>query len=79
MSDVTGATVEANFRCSMGDAFDLFDLPRWLANEQQAGRVAAPERVSIRVVHPDREMDGSCRWCGCRADEVVAIVGGKLA
>ncbi len=76
MSDLT---VETNFRCSMGDAFDLFDLPRWLAAEQGAGRVPAASRASIRVTHPDREMDGSCRWCGCRADETVRIVDGKLA
>jgi hypothetical protein len=70
---------QAFFRCSMGESFDLFDLPRWLAAEQQAGRVPVTDQLSIRVAHPDREMDGSCRWCGCREDETVPMLNGKLA
>jgi hypothetical protein len=33
------------------------------------------QTVDIHVRHPDREADGSCRWCGCRDDEVVTVRG----
>ena len=67
------------FSCNAVDTFDLFRLPAWLAAEQAAGRIAQSQRVAINVVHPDREMDGSCRWCGCRENEVVTVENGRIA
>ncbi|OAI41141.1 hypothetical protein AYO38_04465 [bacterium SCGC AG-212-C10] len=70
---------EASFRCNVSVPFDLFDLPRWATSEQAAGRIPRGERVAVRVTHPDKEAEGSCRWCGCRADEVIVVANGKLA
>ncbi len=66
------------FSCNAVDTFEVYRLPAWVAAEQAGGRIPAAERVSISVMHPDREMDGSCRWCGCRDNEVVTIENGRL-
>ena len=65
---------EARFACNAVITFDLFALPDWVRAERAAGRIASNEGpVEVSVVHPDREMDGSCRWCGCRENEIVAV------
>lgn len=66
---------EAKFRCSPDELFVVWELPAWVRREQAAGRIAAGERVAVEVTHPDREMDGSCRWCGGRANETVLVSG----
>jgi hypothetical protein len=60
---------EAVFRCSNAQVFDLFGLSEWLQRETAEGRITAERPITLAVRHPDREMDGSCRWCGCRQDE----------
>ena len=60
------------FHCNPVDTFDLFALPAWVQRERDAGRVPAGA-TSIDVIHRDREMDGSCRWCGCRDNEQVPL------
>jgi hypothetical protein len=67
------------FSCNAVEPFEVFRLPAWVAAEQAAGRIAAAGRVAVSVLHPDREMDGSCRWCGCRESEVVTIENGRIA
>mgnify|MGYP001451352953 CR=1 FL=1 len=67
------------FSCNAVEPFEVFRLPAWVAAEQAAGRVAVSGRIAVSVVHPDREMDGSCRWCGCRENEMVTIEDGRLA
>ncbi|MEO6396867.1 MAG: hypothetical protein ABIP13_00210 [Tepidiformaceae bacterium] len=54
------------------DTFDLFALPAWVLREREAGRVP-DEATAVEVIHRDREMDGSCRWCGCRDNERLAL------
>jgi hypothetical protein len=62
------------FACNAVITFDLFALPDWVRAERAAGRLASHESpVEVSVVHPDREMDGSCRWCGCRENEIVSV------
>ena len=58
------------FVCNALVTFDLFGLPAWVRAEQAAGRIASGA-VELEVLHPEREMDGSCRWCGCRENEVI--------
>lgn len=67
------------FSCNAIEPFEVFRLPAWVATEQSAGRIPRAARVAISVLHPDREMDGSCRWCGCRENETVTIEDGRLA
>jgi hypothetical protein len=67
------------FSCNAVEPFEIFRLPAWLAAEQAAGRIPSAGPISISVLHPDREMDGSCRWCGCRENEVVTIENGRIA
>ena len=43
-------------------------LDRWVRTERADGRIGSGA-VTIEVVHPDREAEGSCRWCGCRETE----------
>lgn len=62
----------ARFRCSIGQEFDLFGLSEWVASQRATGHLP-PRGVDVQVVHPDREGDGNCRWCGCPRDEVVVI------
>jgi len=67
------------FACNGADSFDLFALPSWVERERDEGRLPGGDPVSVEVVHLEREMDGSCRWCGCRENEVVVVEGGRLA
>lgn len=61
------------FACNAVETFDLFALKSWAGAElERAGR-ARDKSVTVEVLHPDREMDGSCRWCGCRDDELVKV------
>jgi hypothetical protein len=69
----------ARFSCNAVDPFEVYRLPAWVEAERIAGRIPPGSQVQVTVLHPDREMDGSCRWCGCRENEVVAIEDGKLA
>ena len=64
---------DARFACNAVTVFDLFGLKQWAQAEIAAGRLNASHSALIEVVHPDREMDGSCRWCGCRANEVIRV------
>jgi hypothetical protein len=59
------------FVCTASDPFDLFGLREALQRELMSDE----QTVDIHVRHPDREADGSCRWCGCRDDEVVTVRG----
>jgi hypothetical protein len=63
----------ALFVCNAVDVFDLFGLKQWAKDEIAAGRIPDSARISVEVRHPDREMDGSCRWCGCRQNEVIEV------
>ena len=60
-------TERASFVCNAVEVFDLAALRKTFASASKSARV----EVSVR--HPDREMDGSCRWCGCRQDEIVVF------
>jgi hypothetical protein len=71
---------DAHFSCFLNDPFDLFALRGWVTAERSAGRLPASGDVSIEVVHPNREAEGSCRWCGARRDEIVVVdAAGRLA
>jgi hypothetical protein len=61
---------EVRFICNAVDVFDLSALMERARSEYYTGD-QAERTVRIEVRHPDREMDGSCRWCGCRTDEVI--------
>jgi len=69
---------QARFSCNAVDVFDLAGLPDWIRRERQAGRMPLDGDVSLDVIHPDREMDGSCRWCGCRQNEVILFEKARL-
>lgn len=62
----------------MVDPFSMFDLTAWVEGERAAGRAAVDGAVTIEVVHPDREGEGSCRWCGARDDERFVTENGGL-
>ncbi|MEX0784061.1 MAG: hypothetical protein WD557_15580 [Dehalococcoidia bacterium] len=61
---------ERIFVCTSSEPFDLFGLREATQRELSA---QGGEAVDVRGTHPDREADGSCRWCGCRDDEVVSV------
>ncbi len=63
---------DLRFVCNAVDTFDLFGLREWARSNVESPEVVATE-VTVEVRHPDREMDGSCRWCGCRENEVVRV------
>ncbi len=67
------SSADVRFSCNAVTVFDLFGLKEWAKGELAAGRLTASRPALIEVVHPDREMDGSCRWCGCRENEVIRI------
>ena len=62
----------ARFICNCGEPFGFPFIWEWAARERAAGRLSTAT-VSVEVTHPDREGEGSCRWCGCRADETVVV------
>ncbi len=61
------------YRCDMAEPFAAFELAAWVA--RLAPRANA---VTVAVVHPDREGEGSCRWCGARVDERYVVEAGAL-
>ena len=71
-------TGQTRFVCNAVDVFDLAGLPGWIRSERDAGHIPAGGGVAVEIVHRDREMDGSCRWCGCRSDEVIDFEEGRL-
>ena len=68
----------ARFACNAVETFDLSGLPDWIRSKQREGKIAVGADVSLNVVHPDREMDGSCRWCGCRENELIVFEASRL-
>ena len=62
------------FVCNAVETFDLFALGDWARAKLAARALTDASTVSVEVRHPDREMDGSCRWCGCRENEVVTVL-----
>ena len=64
---------DSRFVCNAVTVFDLSELRQWAKDEAAAGRLHTGGLARIEVRHPDREMDGSCRWCGCRQDEVIEV------
>ena len=63
----------ARFVCTMVEPFGIVELREWAGRERGAGRMPTDEAVSVQVVHLDREAEGSCRWCGCRANETIVV------
>lgn len=68
----------ARFACNSVETFDLGALPDWIRAKQRDGEIPGGADISLQVVHPDREMDGSCRWCGCRENEVIVFEASRL-
>ena len=62
------------FQCNAVEQFIVWELPAWVKLQG----VDSDEPVTIEVLHPDREMDGSCRWCGGRANETVTVQGDRV-
>jgi hypothetical protein len=65
---------DLRFACNAVEQFIAWELPAWV--ERQRPGAAGP--VTVEVLHPDREMDGSCRWCGARQNETVLVEDGRL-
>lgn len=63
------------FICNPVEQFIAWELPDWVKRQGVADLAA----VEVEVLHPDREMDGSCRWCGGRQNEVVTVENGRLS
>ncbi|MGE0600214.1 MAG: hypothetical protein AB7J35_13780 [Dehalococcoidia bacterium] len=66
---------DLQFRCNQVEQFIAWELPDWV--KRQGANADGP--VTVEVLHPDREMDGSCRWCGGRKNETVTVEGGRIA
>ena len=64
---------DGRFSCNAVTVFDLFAMKAWVRDETTAGRLPARRPITVEVRHPDRERDGSCRWCGCRENEVMTF------
>ena len=64
---------DGRFSCNAVTVFDLFAMKEWVRTKTAAGRLPSHRPISVEVRHPDREMDGSCRWCGCRENEVMTF------
>jgi hypothetical protein len=60
------------FICTPVRPYNRFELGDWLQEERAAGRAAAAP-VTVHVVHPDKEADGSCRWCGDTRPDLVTF------
>lgn len=63
------------FICNPVDQFIAWELPDWVKRQG----VTDSGAIEVEVLHPDREMDGSCRWCGGRQNEVVTVENGRLS
>jgi len=61
------------FVCNFVDPFGIVELREWVGRERDAGRLPAADAIAVQVVHPDREAEGSCRWCACRANETIVV------
>ena len=62
---------EFAFRCTSSQPFDLFGLKEIVVSERPD--LVAAEEVLVQVSHPDREAEGSCRWCGDRLDATYRV------
>ena len=62
------------FQCNASEQFIVWELPAWVKRQG----FSADETVIVEVLHPAREMDGSCRWCGGRRNETVAVRGDHI-
>ena len=63
---------ELRFYCNAVETFDLSALPQWVIAHRTSGE-GRDDQAAVEVIHADREMDGSCRWCGCRANETIIV------
>ena len=61
------------FLCNPVDVYSVFDVPTLVERERLAGHADVDAEVSVEIIHGDREMDGSCRWCGAPENEVVVV------
>lgn len=61
------------------EQFVAWELPDWVERQRSAGNAPASGPVVVEVLHPDREMDGSCRWCGGRLNETVTVADGRVS
>ena len=59
--------------CNAVEVFDLGEVRASVRAKQASGELSAGTPVKVEIRHPDREMDGSCRWCGCRANEIIEM------
>ena len=67
---MTEATIR--YVCNPTEPYSRFDLGDWLKAKRASGR--APEGpVTVQVDHPDKEADGSCRWCGDTRSDFVEL------
>lgn len=66
---------DLRFLCNPVEQFIAWELPDWVKRQGDFGM----QRVIVEVVHPDREMDGSCRWCGGRKNETVTVEDGRIS
>jgi hypothetical protein len=61
------------FVCVPEQQYSRFELRHWVAERRADGRAPAEGTVIVRVEHPLREADGSCRWCGEKNDETIEM------
>ena len=66
---------DLRFLCNAVEQFLAWELPDWVKRQSPT----TTGKITVEVLHPDREMDGSCRWCGGRQNETVTIVDGRIA
>lgn len=65
-------TDTVRFLCNPTEPYSRFDLADWLGRRRAEGK--APEGpLTVRVEHPDKEADGSCRWCGDTRSDLVEL------
>lgn len=63
---------EVRYICNPTEHYSRFDLGDWLQAKRAAGKAPAGA-VTVRVEHPDKEADGSCRWCGDTRSDFVEL------
>lgn len=63
---------EIRYVCNPTEPYSRFDLGDWLKAKRAAGK-APSGAVTVRVEHPDKEADGSCRWCGDTRSDFVEL------
>lgn len=74
MSRYTREVADLRFLCNPVEQFIAWELPDWVTRQGTSDE----EPVTVEVLHPDREMDGSCRWCGGRNNETVIVRDGRV-